>query len=141
MCEKSKEYKETVNRVKDLIKKRKRHLFEKLPVVHKIDDGVSIRFFSAWSNSKYHKGVKYRKIDSIDNSGDKNYLAFLPKGTYINIRKHDYSECLICLDGKISLDIDGQIMTLDSFTEKCIKPNVEHSGKALVDTYIVVKIL
>lgn len=135
MC--TKEYKEKFSEVKKLIEKRKQSILEKLPVIHKIEDGIIIRFFSTWENKENTK-IKTKNIKSQDSDKDLIYLAYIPKNSYFDVEKHTYKETIITLDGQLELNIDGKLKILESFSKLSIKAQTKHSGKALKDTYLIV---
>lgn len=133
------EYKETLDHVKTLINNRINYFVNKMPVIHKIDDGIIIRFFSGWEKDSSRGDFMIKKIKSLnENSKGKKFLAFLPKDTYFEVVEHEHKECLVCLSGQLELVIDNEQVLLDSYNQICIDPNVKHSGKTTKDTYLVV---
>lgn len=131
------ELKEAFEKAKKIIYEKKELMVDSLPVVHELDDGIIIKFFSKWEDSEYD-GVKIKKISNLNNTDEKIFLGYMPKGIKMRARSNDYEECFILLDGQISLDVEGDIKILDSFTKICIDSNTKFSGEALKDSYFII---
>ena len=130
------ELKNAFEKAKKIIYNKKELLVDSFPVVHELDDGILIKFFSGWEITEY-KRIKLKRIYSINDSNEKIYIGFVPQGIKIKARSNTYMECLICLDGKLVIDINGDISTLDSLTKMCIHPNTIYGGEAIKDTHFL----
>lgn len=131
------ELKNAFEKAKKIIYNKKEILVDSFPVVHELEDGILIKFFSGWEVTEYDE-IKIKKITSIgDDSSEKIYMGFVPKGIKIKARSNNYMECLICLDGKLVVDIGGNIKTLNSLTKMCIHCNTIYGGEALKDSYFI----
>jgi hypothetical protein len=130
------ERKEILSRVNGLIHKRKEELLKKLPNIHQIDDGIVIRFFTAWDSCDENTGIKYKKIINDDKPEEKIVFFYLPKGAYFMLKKRDYIGCLTCLSGKLELEFDNKLRILDRYHKICLDSDV-FEGHALENTYVV----
>jgi hypothetical protein len=131
------ELKEAFEKAKKIIYDKKELMVDSLPVVHELEDGILIKFFSKWEDCEHEK-IKIKKISSLDNEHEKIYLGFLPKGIKIKARTNDFLECFILLDGQITIDVEGDIKSLEAFTKMCIKPQNNYSGEAFKDSYVII---
>ncbi len=123
--------------IKKSISKRKEQLFNKIPIVHTISDGIVIRFFYGWSDNE-EDTIKYIDIHNEDESKNKSFYFFLPKGSVFDVEADNYIDELICLEGKLQLNYNNNIKTLNSFTKFNIPKNTKHYGIALENTYLVI---
>lgn len=126
-----------INDIKNAINKRKEVLLKKIPLVHTLNDGIVIRFFNGWEDSEY-SDIKFIEIANSRLEDDKTYYFFLPRGSIFSVKKHEYEETLICLDGKMQLHIEDEVKMMDSFTKHHIPPQKKHYGIAINDTYMLV---
>lgn len=131
------ELKEAFEKAKKIIYKKKELMVDSLPVVHELEDGIIIKFFSKWEYCECEK-IKIKKISSLDDENEKIFLGFIPKGIKITASTNEFKECFILLDGEVSLDIEGNIKKLSAFTKTCIDSNKNYSGEAFKDSYVVI---
>ncbi len=129
------EKKELICKINALIQKRKEALLDKLPTIHKIEDGIIIRFFSEWDNCD-NTNIKFRKIPNEDRLDEIIIFFYLPKGAYFELEKRDYIGFMTCLNGKLELSFDGKIRILNSYTKICLNSNI-FEGRALENTYVI----
>lgn len=126
-----------INDIKNGINKRKEILLKKIPLVHTLNDGIVIRFFNGWEDSEY-SDIKFIEIVNSRLEDDKTYYFFLPRGSIFSVKEHEYEETLICLDGKVQLNIEDEVKMMNSFTKHHIPPQKKHYGIAMNDTYMLV---
>jgi hypothetical protein len=129
------EKKELLCKINALIHKRKEALLDKFPTIHKIEDGIIIRFFSEWDNCD-NTDIKYRKIPNEDRPDEIIIFFYLPKGTYFELEKRDYIGFMTCLNGKLELNFDNKIRILNSYTKICLNSDT-FEGRALENTYVI----
>lgn len=115
---------------------RKTELMNRLPVIHEIEDGFAIRFFSGWEECEFNKKIKFKKFDCSDD--EILYHFFLPKGTYLDIKKREFAGCIVCLDGHLVLEVDNEFIAILPHTKTCLNNDVYH-GKVLKDSYILTR--
>ena len=129
------EKKELLSKINALIHKRKEALLGKLPTIHKIEDGIVIRFFSEWDNCD-STNIKYRKIPNEDRPDEIIIFFYLPKGAYFELEKRDYIGFMTCLNGKLELSFDNKIRILNPYTKICLNSDT-FEGRALENTYVI----
>lgn len=129
------EKKKLLEKINNQIMVKKEKLLNNLPVVHQIEDGLIIRFFSNWESCDDNRRIKYKKIES-DVEGEKLYNFFLPKGTILDIKKREYAGCILCLTGHIELFVKDDVVDLKAHQKKCLEDDTYH-GKVYKDSYIV----
>lgn len=129
------EKKKLLEKIHDQINKKKTDLLNSLPVIHSIEDGIVIRFFSGWERCEDNRRILYKKID-CDNPNEIKYNFFLPKGTILDIKKREYAGCITCLSGELELDVNGEIIHFLPHMERCLESDV-YQGKVLQDAYLV----
>jgi hypothetical protein len=132
----NKECKIAFEKAKKIIFEKKEDLVNHFPLVHEIEDGFIVKFFSKWEECEETK-LKVRKIKSLDNPEEIIYLGFMPKGLKINAESKNYNECIICLDGNLMIDIEGDIKYIESFSKLCIGSNKKYCGESLLDSYFI----
>ena len=132
------ERKEILDRVNALIDKRKVELFKRLPSIHEIDDGIIIRFFTGWGECNDNKNIRFKKIINEDNPEEILIFYYLPKGTIIELKKKDYIKSIVCLSGKLELNIEGKKSNLNGFKKISLESN-EFQGIALENTYAITR--
>jgi len=130
------ERKEVLNKINDLITKKKNELFKQIPDIHEIEDGIVIRSFSNWQNHDGNSGVKYRKIRNTSNVNDIVMFYYLPKGSIIEMKKDESINNVTCVSGQIELTCGNKTHFLDSYDKICLDRN-EFQGKAIENTYII----
>jgi hypothetical protein len=123
-----------LDKVNELIDKRKKELLDQFPSIHEIDDGIIIRFFTDWDNCV--NNIKYKKIIDDTKPEDIVIFYFLPKGAIIELKKRDYIRCISCLSGKLELIINNKVICLTGFKKFCFDSD-EFQGVALEDTYVL----
>jgi len=129
------EKKELLCKINALIHKRKEALLGKLPTIHKIEDGIVIRFFSEWDNCD-NTNIKYKKIPNEDKPDEIIIFFYLPKGAYFELEKRDYIGFMTCLNGKLELNFDNKIRILNPYTKICLNSDT-FEGRALENTYVI----
>ena len=133
------ERKDAFKKVKELISLKQEFFLNNFPIIHEIEDGLIIRFFTTWEDSKIYPGVKIRRIENkAINKNEKILLSFIPKGTIFDSHSHNFKECFICLDGEMDIKIDDQMHILENFSKLTIDKNITHSAIAVKDTYLIV---
>ena len=128
-----------LDKIHEQLQRKKEALRAKMPVVHKIDDGLVIRFFSDWEKCEDNTKVRYVEVES-DVEGEKIYKFYLPKGTNLDIKKREYAGCIICLEGHLVLDVEGELVVLTTNTKRCLSSDV-FEGKVLKDSYVLTRAL
>lgn len=130
------EKKKILNRIDELIDKRKEQLLLRFPYIHEIEDGIIVRFFTNWDNCKTNEDVKYRRFINDSDDEDITVLHFIPKETKLYLAKRDYVHSIICINGKIDIIINNETFTLSS-NKKMYLPNNEFEAYAHEDTYVI----
>lgn len=130
------EKKKILDRINELIDKRKEDLLSRFPHVHEIDDGIIIRFFTNWDNCSTNEEIMYKKFTNNSDDEDITVLHFIPKGTKLGLIKHDYIKSIICINGYVEIKINNNLFILKSY-EKLQLPNNEFEAYAYDDTYVI----
>ncbi|MFA5207259.1 MAG: hypothetical protein WC428_01015 [Candidatus Paceibacterota bacterium] len=130
------ERKVILDKVNELILKRKKELLKHLPSIHEIDDGIIIRFFTDWDNCHTNEQIRYKKIIDEKRPEDITIFYFLPKGAEVVLLKREYIKDIACLSGKLELNLNGIIQLISGFNKFCLDTD-EFQGVALEDTYIL----
>lgn len=130
------EKKELLNKINSLIHKRKEELLNKLPNIHKIDDGIVIRFFTEWDNCDTNTEIKYKKITNVDRPDEVIIFFYIPKGTYFEFNKKDYVSSMTCLSGKLELNVNDNMRILSPYTKIFLNSDT-FDGRALENTYVI----
>jgi hypothetical protein len=125
-----------LNRVNELIDKKKNELLKYLPNIHKIEDGIMIRTFYDWVECDENIDIKYKKILNINKPDDISYFYYLPKETELKIKGENYVSYVTCLTGKIKLEFDNKSVILEPYSKTYINDN-EFYCRALENTYII----
>jgi len=128
----SNERKLILEKVNMLINKRKVELLKRFPSIHEVDDGIIIRFFSEWDDCV--NNIKYHKIINENNSEDITIFYFLPKGAIIELKKREYVKTILCLSGKLEVNVNGTVIYLTGFKKLSLDVD-EFQGIALEDSY------
>lgn len=126
-----------LERIHTQIKEKRDFLMSQMPNVHRIDDGIVIRFFTDWERCEDNEKIRYVKVES-DVEGEIIYKFFLPKGTYLDIKKREYASCVLCLEGHLVLEVDDDLVILTTNTKRCLNNDV-FQGRVLKDSYILTK--
>jgi hypothetical protein len=138
----NKEKQKILDRINELIDKKEAELLNRAkvlsntPNIHNIDDGVVIRFFTNWDDCFNNEEVKYRKILDKGKPEDITVFHFIPKGTILKLEKRDYIQSIICLSGKLKLEVNNETLLIDAFNKTTLKSN-EFKGESLEDTYVI----
>ena len=125
-----------LNKVNELIDKRKEDLLKKLPVVHEVSDAIIIRFFTKWDNCDSNEEIRYKTIVNKNDPNDFVIFYYIPKGANIELKKREYIRTITCLNGLLELNIDGILMYITEL-EKVILDSDTWQGKALENTYVL----
>lgn len=128
--------KKILDKINDLIDKRKVELLQRFPHIHEIEDGIIIRFFTNWDNCTSNEHVKYKMIVDDDNPQDCTIFHFIPKNTVFEMEKRKYIRSLTCLSGKIDIKINDTLIHLIAFKKISLDTDI-FSAIALEDTYII----
>lgn len=124
---------EKINR---LIEEKKQNLFNSIPNVHEIDDGVIVRFFTHWDNCKDDNQIKFKKIVSLDNINESIVFFYIPQGSFFDLKQRFFIGDLICLNGEIDLTFKNQTKYLNGYTKISIESD-EVEGVAHENTYLI----
>lgn len=127
---------ELLQKISQQLINKKTELLNRLPIIHEIEDGIAIRFFSGWDVCKDNVKIKFKKFTSDDD--EILYHFFLPKGTYLDIKKREYAGCIVCLEGHIVLEVNDKFIPILPHTKTCLNNDVYH-GKVLKDSYILTR--
>lgn len=130
------EKKKILDRINELIDKRKEDLLSRFPHIHEIDDGIIIRFFTNWENCQTNEDVKYVKIFNKQDSDDITILHFIPKGTKLDYNRYEYVHSVLCVSGKIEIGIDSESFIIEA-NEKLYLPTNEFEAYAHDDSYVI----
>jgi hypothetical protein len=125
-----------IDKIDELIEKRRDRLLNTFPNIHTLDDGVIIKFFNNWTSCVDISDIKYRRVFNTSKPDEIILFMFLPKGVCFNYKKRDYISTITCLDGKLELKFEMNKHILDSFTKMSLSKN-SFEGKALENTYIL----
>ncbi len=125
-----------LEKISNLISKKKSELLESLPSIHEIDDGIIIRLFTDWDNCNEDNDIKFKKIKHLDNPDEVVLFFFLPKGSFFEFKKRNYISSITCLSGKIEIDWKYKNHILESYNKMSINTDI-FQGKALENTYLI----
>lgn len=125
-----------LERVNQLIVKRKQELLKRLPDVHEISDAIVIRFFADWDNCEDDGNIRYKRINSIDDPNESVVFFFMPKGSKFELKKRFYVGGITCLNGLVEIKSEGKSRTLKRYSKMIINSN-EVQGEALENTYLI----
>lgn len=125
-----------LKKIYEQIAKKRKGLLDKCPSIHKIDDGVVIRFFTSWENCKNVDGIKYREILDKKNPYKKAHFFYIPKNSVFDIEKNNYYSTIICLNGKLEVTVDGKTTTIDAYSKHNIESD-RFEGKSLENSYVL----
>lgn len=125
-----------LDKINFLINKKESELLNTLPSVHDIGDGIVIRFFNNWGNCFDNEEIKYKQINDNDKPEDITVFHFIPKGTILKLEKRDYIQTIICVSGKLKLEVNNESIIIDAFNKTTLKSN-EFKGVCLEDSYVI----
>lgn len=125
-----------LDKINFLIDKKESELLNTLPNVHDIGDGIVIRFFTNWGNCLSNEEIRYKEINDDDKPEDITVFHFIPKGTILKLEKRDYIQTIICVSGKLKLEVNNETIIIDAFNKTTLKSN-EFKGESLEDSYVI----
>jgi len=125
-----------LEKIHQQIREKKALLKAQLPSVHRIDDGVIIRFFTKWDNCEDDDSIKFKKIVNVDNPDESVVFFYIPKGASFDLKQRYYIGCVTCLDGRMKLTYDKQTRHIEGYSKACINSS-EIVGYALENTYLL----
>ena len=131
------EKRKILDKINELIDKRKVELLKRFPYIHEIEDGIIIRFFTDWDNCWLSEEVKVKKIIDSDHPERNILFEFVPKGTIFPLMKREHVHTITCFSGKIDITIDDEIVHIVPFSKTHLSSDT-FSAIALEDTYILV---
>ena len=120
-----------LERINDLIDKRKLDLLQRAPFLHEFDGGVIIQYFTDWSD--LFNNIKYKRIINQFNENDTTTIYFLPKGVELKLFDFDKISDIMCVTGKVIINND---ITLTQSTKIPVKEN-EIILNCIEDSYII----
>jgi len=126
-----------LDRVNELIEKRKVELLKSLPSIHEVDDGIIIRFFTEWDNCKDTNEIKFKKLNSNDNPDESVVFFYIPKDAYFDLKQRYYIGCITCLNGKIDITTNNKTILVESYSKICVH-SADVQGKAYENTYLLI---
>lgn len=125
-----------LDKINFLIDRKESELLNALPSVHDIGDGIVVRFFNNWDSCFSNDEIKYREINDNKKPEDITVFHFIPKGTILKLEKRDYIQTIICVSGKLKLEVNNETIIIDAFNKTTLKSN-EFKGESLDDSYII----
>ena len=125
-----------LDKISKLISKRTSELFDELPDVHEITDGIVIRFFTEWDNCGDDNSIKFKKIVNHDNSNESVVFFYIPKNSYFELKQRFYIGCITCLNGLIEITSKGKTQILQNYNKICVEDD-DIQGKAMENTYLI----
>jgi hypothetical protein len=130
------EKRKILDRVNELIEKRKKELLSLIPDIHVIEDGIIIRSFTDWDNCDENDAIRYKRIPNVNRPEEIVVLFYLPKGTMLEMKKRDYINFITCLSGSIELNVNNKTIFLESYKKISLEHNV-FSGRTIENTYLI----
>ena len=124
-----------LNKIDTLLNKRTAELFQELPSVHEIDDGIIVRFFTKWDNCVDDDEIKFKKLE-VENPDESVVFWYLPKGSSFELKQRFFIGCMTCLNGKLEVDVNGKIVFLEGYQQKCINSE-DVNAKVYENTYLI----
>jgi hypothetical protein len=125
-----------LNKIDELISKRRTELLKELPSIHEIEDGIIIRFFTEWDNCEDGDGIRYKKVPNLDNPDESVVFFYIPKGAFFDLKQRFYIGCITCLSGRIDITVENRTRLLDGYSKICVE-SAEVQGLALENTYLI----
>jgi hypothetical protein len=120
-----------LQRINDLIDKRKLDLLQRVPYIHEFEGGVIIQYFTDWSD--LFDNIKYKRIVNQINNNDITTIYYLPKGVVFKLHDFDKITDIICVTGEVVINND---ITLKPSTKLSLK-NDEIILKCIEDSYVI----
>ena len=130
------EKRKILDKINSQINRIKTELLGKFPTIHEIDDGFIVRSFFEWDVADYNRNIKIKKLFNVDNPDETIMFYFLPKDTYIELRKREYIYNIICLTGKLELNLGNETRVINGYTKTFINTDT-FDGHVLENSYIV----
>lgn len=130
------EKKELLDRINDLITKKKNELFKLIPDIHEIDDGIIIRSFKNWEIYSDNHNVKYKKINNHNNTNEIVILYYLPKDSILEINKKNHIGNITCLSGEVEITHFNDTHFLNSYN-KLLLNSYQFQCKSIKNSYII----
>ena len=124
-----------LDKIEHLINKRKTELLEELPDVHEVDDGIIVRFFTEWDNCADDDQIKFKKLE-VENPDESVVFWYLPKGSSFELKQRFFIGCMTCLNGKMEIDINDKIISLEANQKKCVNSE-DVKAKVFENTYLI----
>jgi hypothetical protein len=126
-----------LDKVNELIERKKTELLKSLPSIHEIDDGIIIRFFTKWDNCEDTDEIKYKKLNSLDDPDESVVFFYIPKDAYFDLKQRYYIGCITCLNGKIDITANNKTSLVESYSKMCVH-SADVQGKAYENTYLLI---
>jgi hypothetical protein len=126
-----------LDKVNELIERKKMELLKSLPSIHEIDDGIIIRFFTEWDNCEDEEEIKYKRLNSLDDPDESVVFFFIPKNAYFDLKQRYYIGCITCLNGKIDITANNKTSLVESYSKMCVH-SADVQGKAYENTYLLI---
>ena len=130
------EKRKILDRVNELIEKRKNELLSMIPDIHIIEDGIIIRSFNDWNNCNENNAIRFKRIPNINRPDEIVVLYYLPKGTILEMKKRECINFITCLSGGIELNVNNKTIFLESYSKISLEHN-EFSGRTIDNTYLI----
>lgn len=125
-----------LDKIYDQLNYKKKNLISQLPNVHRIDDGIVIRFFTEWDHCVDDNHIKWKKIENVDVPEESVVFFYLPKGSQFELKQRFFIGCMTCLNGEMDVDINGEITHLNGYQKICVNSE-DVKGNVLQNTYLI----
>jgi len=125
-----------LDKINDLLNKRRAELLDESPLIHEVDDGVVVRFFTEWNDCEDNEKIKYKKIVNIDKPNESNVFFYLPKDSYFRLTQRFHIGSITCLSGKMEVNVNNDIRLIEGYNKMYFNSN-DVEGKVLENTYII----
>ncbi len=130
------EKREILDKINKQISKKINTLIDHLPVIHSVEDGLIIRYFTKWDKCSTNENIRLRHINNISNPNETVIFYFIPKGAYFTLQKREHIKYVVCLSGKVEIEYDGNTQIIDNYTKLQVNSG-EFQGKAIENTYVL----
>ena len=125
-----------IEKIHNQIKEKKKGLLSHFPNIHRIDDGIIMRFFTEWDNCVDDDAIRWKKIDSVDKPEESIVFFYLPKGSQFELKQRFYIGCMTCLNGKMEVDVNDETILLEGYQKICVDSE-DVKGNVLENTYLI----
>ena len=125
-----------LEKIHNQIKEKRKFILSQMPNVHRIDDGIIIRYFTEWDHCIDDEHIKWKKINNLDEPDESVVLFYLPKGSNFELKQRFYIGCMTCLSGKMEVFVNDKDISLESYQKICVDSE-DVSGKVLENTYLI----